>query len=114
MPLPQSFREQKAQEIPFEADALKRQAFIVWTGALRQRSADNQSFADLAIRAAMETETDADDESDERSVLLSGTGLKDRLDLARRMMQSQGIAARVVNGVYLGEIAAAGRNPLMA
>ena len=103
-PLPLSFREGSPDELPFEADLIKRQAFIVWSGNLRQRSADDQSFADLAIQAAFENAASGELYADELAVLLGETpGTRSRLDLARHTMQAAGIPARIANGVYLNE-----------
>lgn len=103
-PLPLSFRESTPEEVPFEADQIKRQAFIVWTGNLRQRSADDRSFANLAIQAAFDDASAGELYADELAVLLAGhPGEHGRLDLARDAMRSQGIPARVANGVYLSD-----------
>lgn len=103
-PLPLSFRESEPDEIPFEADLIKRQAFIVWAGNLRQRSADDRSFADLAVRAAFENVVSGELYADELAVLMDqNAGVLGRLELARHTLQSQGIPARIVNGVYLGD-----------
>lgn len=103
-PLPLEFRESIPNPIPFEADEIKRQAFIVWAGALRQRSADDRSYADLAIKAALENTSSGELYADELAVLLGEKpGIVGRLELARHALQSQRIPARIVNGVYLGE-----------
>ncbi|MEM9170501.1 MAG: UUP1 family membrane protein [Pseudomonadota bacterium] len=100
--LPASFLEEKPDAIPFEADVVKRQAFIVYAGNLRQRSADDLSFADLAVQAAF-AEIDGDQpNADELTVLLGAdASVRNRLELARHTLQSQGIPARVAHGVYL-------------
>lgn len=102
--LPLAFRESTPEAIPFEADQIKRQAFIVWTGNLRQRSADDRSYANLAIQAAFEDASAGELYADELAVLLAGhPGEHGRLDLARDAMHAQGIPARVANGVYLSD-----------
>lgn len=103
-PLPLSFRESEPDEIPFEEDLIKRQAFIVWQGNLRQRSADDRSFAGLAVRAAFENASSDELYADELTALLDeDAGQLGRLELARHTLQSQGIPARIANGVYLSE-----------
>ena len=103
-PLPLTFRESAPGDIPFEADLIKRQAFIVWTGNLRQRSADARSFADLAVRAAFENTVGGELYADELGVLLDvDASERSRLELARRAMQSEGIPARIANGVHLAD-----------
>ncbi len=100
--LPLSFRESEPEVIPFEADVIRRQAFIVWSGNLRQRSADDRSFADLAIHETFEDRSGGEQYADEIAVLLGDrTGIRGRLALANRTLQSQGIPARIANGVYL-------------
>ncbi|PQA86532.1 UUP1 family membrane protein [Hyphococcus luteus] len=103
-PLPLSFRESSAQVTPFEADPVKRQAFIVLSGNLRQRSADERSFADLAIAEAFEERSGGEPYADEISALLDeSTGVAGRLELVRQLLNSQGIPARIAGGVYLTE-----------
>jgi len=100
--LPASFTQTEPDVIPFEADLIKRQAFIVWAGDLRRRSADDRSFAGLAITEAFENRTAGEEYADEIAVLLDGrTGVRARLELARHTLQSAGIPARIANGVYL-------------
>ena len=101
-PLPVSFTQSEPDVIPFEADLIKRQAFIVWAGDLRRRSADDRSFAGLAISETFENRTAGEEYADEIAVLLDGrTGDRARLELARHTLQSAGIPARIANGVYL-------------
>ncbi len=103
-PLPLAFRESEPQVIPFEADPVKRQAFIVWSGNLRQRSADDRSFADLAIKSAFESRTDNEQYADEVAALLDeNTGTVGRLLLAQQLLQSQGVPARIAGGVFLSD-----------
>ncbi|MEX6633291.1 UUP1 family membrane protein [Hyphococcus lacteus] len=103
-PLPLWFRESLTSVMPFEADSVKRQAFIVWSGNLRQRSADDFSFADLAIKETFEQRTNSEQYADEIEALLdNNSGVIGRLQLARQLLQSQGIPARIAGGVYLSE-----------
>ena len=103
-PLPLAFRESEPQVIPFEADPVKRQAFIVWSGNLRQRSADERSFADIALKETFEKRDDGEQYADEISALLDDqSGTVGRLELARQLLQSQGVPARIAGGVYLSE-----------
>ncbi len=103
-PLPLSFRESGPGAVPFEADPVKRQAFIVWSGNLRQRSADDRSFADLAISETFGERTGSEQYADEISALLDQeTGTVGRLELVRQLLRSQGVPARIAGGVYLGE-----------
>ncbi len=103
-PLPLAFRESEPQVIPFEADPVKRQAFIVWSGNLRQRSADARSFATLALQSAFETRADNEQYADEVAALLGDdTSVQGRLLLAQQLLQSQGVPARIANGVYLSD-----------
>ncbi|MGF1543273.1 MAG: UUP1 family membrane protein [Parvularculaceae bacterium] len=112
-PLPNAFRTLKTGVEPFEADTVKRQAFIVWVSELRRRSADDSSFASLALKDIFETATPGESEegargrspargADELPVLLRD--LPERvagLELARRTLNSEGIPARIANGVFL-------------
>jgi hypothetical protein len=102
-PLPISFRESTPQVTPFEADPVKRQAFIVWSGSLRQRSADERSFADLAIAETFGERTGSEPYADEIAALLSERNVSGRLELVRQLLNSQGVPARIANGVYLTE-----------
>ncbi|MFC2952301.1 UUP1 family membrane protein [Marinicaulis aureus] len=103
-PLPLSFRESGPGAVPFEADPVKRQAFIVWSGNLRQRSADDRSFADLAIAETFGERTGSEQYADEISALLDeSTGDAGRLELVRQLLRSQGVPARIAGGVYLAE-----------
>lgn len=103
-PLPASFRDAGTEVIAFEEDPVKRQAFIVLSGNLRQRSADDRSFADLALREAFGARAESEQFADEITALLDNAGgTLGRLKLAQRLLQSQGIPARIAGGVYLGE-----------
>lgn len=103
-PLPLSFRESEPQITPFEADPVKRQAFIVWSGNLRVRSADDLSFADLALRETFGARNNSEQYADEIIALLDDdAGLIGKLELARQLLQSQGVPARIAGGVYLGD-----------
>jgi len=103
-PLSSAFRRQTPDVIPFESDLVKRQAFIVWEAALKRRSADDRSFVDLTIQQTFETGAGIEQVADEAAVLMDGSpGIMQRLSLARHTLQSQGIPARIANGVYLTE-----------
>ncbi|MBL4618843.1 MAG: UUP1 family membrane protein [Marinicaulis sp.] len=103
-PLPTSFTQAESEIIPFESDLIKRQAFIVWAGDLRRRSADDLSFANLTLTETFENKTAGEEYADEIAVLLDGrTSTRARLELARHTLQSAGIRARIANGVYLME-----------
>ncbi|MHA7872841.1 MAG: UUP1 family membrane protein, partial [Hyphococcus sp.] len=103
-PLPESFTQSDPDVIPFEADLIKRQAFIVWEGDLRRRSADDRSFASLAIKESFENRTEGEEYADEIAVLLDGRNdTRARLELARHTLHAGGIPARIANGVYLSE-----------
>ncbi|MEM9617805.1 MAG: UUP1 family membrane protein [Pseudomonadota bacterium] len=103
-PLPTSFTQAEPDVIPFESDLIKRQAFIVWAGDLRRRSADDLSFANLTIRETFENRTAGEEYADEIAVLLDGrTSVRARLELARHTLHSAGIPARIANGVYLSD-----------
>lgn len=103
-PLPLAFRESGPEAEAFEADPVKRQAFIVWSGNLRQRSADNRSFADLAIAETFGARTESEQYADEIAALLDRSlGEVGRLDLVRQLLRSQGVPARIAGGVYLTE-----------
>ena len=103
-PLALSFRESEPQVTPFEADPIKRQAFIVLSGNLRQRSADDRSFADIAIAETFGDRGDSEQYADEITALLDQRrGVTGRLELAQALLRSQGVPARIAGGVYLGE-----------
>ena len=103
-PLPLAFRESEPRATPYESDAIRRQAFIVWSGNLRQRSADDKSFANLALQAAFADRAAGEQYADEVAALLGDQqDVMGRLVLARRTLQAQGIAARIANGVYLAD-----------
>ncbi len=101
-PLPDSFRERALPATPFEADTVKRQAFIVWRGSLRRRTADDSTFARLMLREIFGSSSERGEDADEIQVLLKNLPRTvARLELARETLASRGIAARVVNGVFL-------------
>ncbi|MEZ5896492.1 MAG: UUP1 family membrane protein [Parvularculaceae bacterium] len=104
-PLPETFTGSETEELPFEEDNLKRQAFIVWAADMRRRSADDKSFADLTLAEIFEGRGPGGDKSaDEIAVLLGDLPAPlARLELARQTFQAQGIPARIANGVYLAE-----------
>ena len=93
-PLPDSFTKAPNKAALFEADPIKRQAFIVWSGDLRRRSADDVSFANLALKETFETRTEGEQYADEIAVLLEGqTGVIGRLEIARQTLREAGIPA---------------------
>lgn len=102
-PLPEGFVNSDIEIVPFEEDLLRRQAFIVWVASVRRRSADDKSFADLTMAEIFER-TEDEQSADEIAVLLDNLPQTiAKLDLARHTLQTQGISARVANGVYLTE-----------
>jgi len=103
-PLPGSFTADARAIEPFQSDRVKNEAFIVWSGPLRRRSADERSFADLAISETFEPRMEGEEYADELAVLLEGRtdGLA-RLELAEQTLRAAGIPARIANGVYLTE-----------
>ena len=96
-PLPNYLqREIDAVPPPFES-TLERQAFIVWISDLRRQSADRESLVELMLQ-----EIFSDDLSDEVAALIPPLPAPlGRLELARILLQSQGIPARIANGVVL-------------
>lgn len=103
-PLAAKFRGEAPGEQPFESDPVKRQAFIVWIGDLRRRSADDASFAAMTLKAIFGPGSIGGAQSDEIAVLTKG--MPDniaRLELARQTLRSQEIPARIANGVYLAD-----------
>jgi hypothetical protein len=100
-PLPATFRQTEPATEDFEEDPIRRQAFIVWTGDLRRRSADDRSYVDLAIAEIFKPRDGGELYADELAVLLGGQSIIDRLQLAAHTLRSKGVPARVVNGVYL-------------
>ncbi|MBI1393224.1 MAG: hypothetical protein GC152_10840 [Alphaproteobacteria bacterium] len=101
-PLPALFRETADRATPFEADPVKRQAFIVWTQSLRRRSADDATFTELMLTELFGPASRRGEEADEQEVLLKQLPPPlDRLELARQTLASQGIQARIANGVKL-------------
>ncbi|MEL6359720.1 MAG: UUP1 family membrane protein [Pseudomonadota bacterium] len=106
-PLPVEFRESGESETPFEADTVKRQAFIVWVGDINRRSADDLSFAEFALAEIFGGPAAAQrggSHTDEINALIGGgAGRRSLLELARQTLASQSIPVRVAHGVYLGE-----------
>lgn len=102
-PLPQSFTSLKPPAQPSETDSVRRQAFIVWAGDMRRRSADNVSFANLTLAEIFGGSVDGPS-SDEMGVFFGAAPtLQQKLDLARQTLESQGLPARIANGIYLSE-----------
>ena len=102
-PLPSAFRAREPEAEEFEADPIRRQAFIVWSGDLRRRSADLRSYVDLAIAEIFKPRDTGELYADELAVLLEGSGDISRLRLAVQTLRSAGVPARIANGVYLNE-----------
>lgn len=101
-PLPAAFRENEPEVAPFEADPVKRQAFIVWYGDLRRRSADDASFVGQTLRVLFDPGERGGEDADELAVLLDGLPRSvARLELARQALRANRIPARIANGVYL-------------
>ncbi|MCK5749264.1 MAG: hypothetical protein KAH44_23830, partial [Oricola sp.] len=73
------------------------------SGSPRQRSADERSFADLAIAETFGERTGSEPYADEIAALLSERNVSGRLELVRQLLNSQGVPARIANGVYLTE-----------
>ncbi|MEO0981083.1 MAG: UUP1 family membrane protein [Pseudomonadota bacterium] len=98
-PLPDSMREKRRRSTPQMDSDLERQAFIVWSSDLRRRSADDDSLAELTLQQIFEAR-----DVDEVNALLSSLPRPvAQLELARAVLVSQGIPARVANGVYLDD-----------
>jgi hypothetical protein len=99
-PLPESMQRKLRRAAPEAENDLERQAFLVWSTDLRRRSADDESLADLVLE-----EIFVDGDVDEVEALLSPTLTRQiaRLALARDVLTSQGIPARVANGVYMDQ-----------
>jgi len=102
-PLPTAFRNSEPEPEGFEEDAIRRQAFIVWTGDLRRRSADDLSYVDLAIAEIFKPRDQGELYADELAVLLDGPGNLRRLELATETLRAAGVPARIANGVFLSE-----------
>ncbi|MDJ0921760.1 MAG: UUP1 family membrane protein [Henriciella sp.] len=98
-PLPAELYEQTERiDLPFESN-LERQAFIVWLSNLRRQSADEESLVELTLQEIFSANL-----SDEVAALIPPLpGYLGRLELARQVLQSQGVPARVANGVYLDD-----------
>ncbi|MEM9289808.1 MAG: UUP1 family membrane protein, partial [Pseudomonadota bacterium] len=79
------------------ADDVKRQAFLVWSSDLQRQSADADSFAALVVEQIF-----SEQPSDEVLTLLKDLPPSTaRLVLARNVLISQKIPARIANGVVL-------------
>ncbi|MEO1251687.1 MAG: UUP1 family membrane protein [Pseudomonadota bacterium] len=102
-PLPDSFRSLAPEARGFEEDPVRRQAFIVWTGDLRRRSADDRSYVDLAIAEIFKSRDEDELYADEFAVLLESQTTLNRLKLARETLAAAGVPARIANGVFLTE-----------
>ncbi|MEZ6013019.1 MAG: UUP1 family membrane protein [Hyphomonas sp.] len=99
-PLPPEMHRPVDKSAPDSLNDLERQAFLVWSSDMRRRSADDDSLAELILQ-----EIFVHKDVDEIAALLPTTlpPPLDRLMLASEALQSQGIQARVANGVYLDE-----------
>ncbi len=98
-PLPADMRQKRRRATPAIESDLERQAFIVWSSDLRRRSADDESLAELTLQEIFRS-----DGVDEVEALLPRLAEPlNRLELARAVFESQGIPARVANGVYLDD-----------
>ncbi len=102
-PLPGAFRAADPEPAGFEEEPIRRQAFIVWTGDLRRRSADDRSYVDLAIAEIFKPRDEGELYADELAVLLDGPGNLSRLELATETLRAAGVPARIANGVFLTE-----------
>ncbi|MEZ5999531.1 UUP1 family membrane protein [Hyphomonas sp.] len=98
-PLPAEMHRPADREPPESLNDLERQAFLVWSSDMRRRSADDDSLAELILQEIF-VQKDADEIEALLPVLPPPL---DRLTLAAEALQSQGIRARVANGVYLDE-----------
>ncbi len=98
-PLPDSMHQPATPETSEPVDDLERQAFLIWSSDMRRRSADSDSLAELVLQ-----EIFVDQDADEIEALLPALPAPmNRLVLARDVLESQGIRARVANGIYLDE-----------
>ncbi len=97
--LPDSMHlEGRKVDLPFETN-LERQAFIVWISSLRRQSADKESLVELTLQQIYSSTL-----SDEVAALIRPLpGALGRLELARAVLESQGVPARIANGVYLDD-----------
>lgn len=98
-PLPDSLQsEGRPADLPFQSN-LQRQAFIVWISTIRRQSADNESLVELTLQEIFSPTL-----SDELAALIRPLpGSLGRLELARTVLESQGVPARIANGVYLDD-----------
>ena len=104
-PFPANLAAAAAPDPGFEADPVRRQAFIVWVGSLRRRSADPPTFAELALKEIFGGPRAQFEDADEIDALLRRElpGPLARLELARETLASQKIPARIANGVVLAD-----------
>lgn len=81
------------------ADPVKAQALLVWSARLRRQSADDRSYALVALSDIFAAEP-----SDEvQSLLPDLPEPVNKLALAVEVLGNRGIPARIANGVYLTE-----------
>ena len=102
-PLADAFRNAEPSPAGFDEEPIQRQAFIVWAGDLRRRSADDRSYVDLAIAEIFKPRDQGELYADELAVLLDGLGRLNRLQLAAETLRMAGVPARIANGVFLTE-----------
>lgn len=96
-PLPNAMQTRPRPTDPPFATDLERQAFIVWSSELRRQSADDVSLVELTLQTIFSNNL-----SDEvRALIPALPGNLGRLELARAVLASQGVNARIANGVYL-------------
>ncbi len=98
-PLPESMRrEGRSVDLTFET-SLEQQAFLVWMSDLRRRSADKETLVDLMLQEVFSPTF-----SDEVAALVQPLPAPlGRLELARTILETQGVPARIANGVILDD-----------
>lgn len=96
-PLPEYMRREIERVPPPFESTLEQQAFLVWISNLRRQSADTESLIELMLQ-----EIFSDTLSDEVAALIPPLPAQlGRLELARMLLESQGVPARIANGVVL-------------
>ena len=96
-PLPSEMRRKMRRSTPEAETDIERQAFLVWSTDLRRRSADDESLAELVLQEIFNSRN----ENEVEALLQPLPAPLNRLALARDVLESQGIPARIANGVYL-------------
>jgi hypothetical protein len=95
---PEMQRENRGGDVLFET-SLERQAFLVWMSSLRRQSADKETLVNLMLQELFSTNL-----SDEVAALVRPLPPPlDRLELARMVLETQGVPARIANGVILDD-----------